>query len=104
MYNLIRGSNNSLLLEIAVPGLRREDLQAKLEDGVLTISSIYADRVDPSVAEPSRYLVKQIKRFTTESFQLGKDMKVDMINYESGMLHILMSTKLEVGGSKIEIQ
>jgi len=97
MYNLIRSSNNSLTLEIAVPGLRKDELEAKVENGVLTISS------NRRIGVKEDYVINRIRPFTSESFTLGPDMKVDLVTYDSGILRVLMSKRMEVG-SRIDIQ
>lgn len=95
MYDLIEGPNGSLILDIAVPGLRNNDLEASLEGEYLTVKRISGDS--------RQYFYKGIKKFTSEKFRIGPDYKIDLITCDSGILRVLMSLRLELG-SKIAIQ
>jgi HSP20 family molecular chaperone IbpA len=95
MYNLVESANSSLTLEVAVPGLRKEDLSVTFENGTLTIENISEEKMP-------NYVVHKIKQFVKESFTLGPYLKVDLVTYSCGMLYILLSQKMEAG-SKIVI-
>lgn len=94
MYDLIEGPNGSLILDIAVPGLRKEDLEASLDNGMLSIKCISTGK--------GNYLYKGIKEFKSEAFNVGTKYKVDLITCDSGILRVLMSKNLSLG-SKIAI-
>lgn len=95
MYDILKGPNKSLILDIAVPGLRKDDLEASFDKGILKVKCISKGKGD--------YLYKGIKEFTAEEFDVGPDYKIDLVTCDSGILRVLMSARLELG-SKIAIQ
>ena len=95
MYDIIKGPNGSMILDIAVPGLRKEDLEASYENGILTLNCISKGTGD--------YLYKGIEEFGKQTFSVGTDYKVDLITCDSGIARVLLSKRLDLG-SKIAIQ
>jgi len=82
-YNIIRKDEENLyILEMAVAGFSKEDLEAELKEGVLTVRS----KTDQ---EEGEYLHRGIaKRAFTRSFTISDDMIVKGADLVNGMLTI----------------
>ena len=96
-YDVVVGTNNSTIIDIAVPGLSKEDLECSMIDNkylrVRTIS-------EPSKQE---YQHQGIRKTLDEKIHIGADAKVDLVTCSAGILSILISEKLELP-NKIVIQ
>jgi HSP20 family molecular chaperone IbpA len=96
-YDVVVGANNSTIIDIAVPGLRKEDLECSMVDSeYLKIRTI---------SEPAKqeYQHQGIRKFLDEKIYIGADAKVDMITCYAGILSILISEKIKIP-NKIVIQ
>lgn len=97
-----RGNNNSLmrtdvkddgtnyLLEMELPGFKKEDIRAELKDGYLTISATHEENKDEK--DPSGKLVRQ-ERYSgscKRSFYVGENLKQEDIKagFENGILKL----------------
>lgn len=93
----IKESNENFEVEVAAPGMRKEDFRVELDGNKLTISSEREDRREEKEGE--RYSRRE---FSYQSFQrsftLPKDVvEIEQINarYENGVLHLLIPKKEE---------
>ena len=81
-YNIRKGEENLYTIEMAVAGFSKEDLEAELKEGVLTVRS----KTDQ---EEGEYLHRGIaKRAFTRSFTISDDVIVKGADLVNGMLTI----------------
>jgi molecular chaperone IbpA len=85
-YNIIRINENESLIELAVAGFSRENLNVKLDKNKLFING---DNVDKELEECSYYAHKGIsnKKFE-QKFILGEYIKVENVTYDNGILAV----------------
>jgi len=98
--NIIENSD-SFHLEIAAPGMVKDDFKINLENNVLTIS---AEVEDQKREEGKNFSRKEFYYGSfSRSFTLPKTIDVDNINaeYESGILKIVLPKKEE---AKVEMK
>jgi HSP20 family protein len=85
----------SFELDLAAPGLKKDDFRINLENNILTISS---DNVDEKVEESKNYTRKEFYFGSfSRSFTLPKTIDLDKINadYENGILKVILPKKEE---------
>ena len=71
---------DSIVIEAAVPGLTKKDVQVEVQDNVLTIK---AESNQNSAVENSQYVKREIKRSAFQrSFNLGKNLDQEKITGE----------------------
>ena len=82
-YNIVSGSDNRTILEVALAGFSRSDIEVSTEENILTISSY------PEEQEERTYAHKGIaSRSFSKSWQLGDDMTVESVDYVDGLLSV----------------
>jgi HSP20 family protein len=91
----IRETNDNFVVEMAAPGMTKEDFRIELDGNLLTISSEKEDQKEEKEGE--RYTRKEFSYQSFQrSFQLSKDVvDADKIEarYEHGMLHLVIPKK-----------
>ena len=85
----IQEKDNGYQLDIELPGYKKEDVQAELKDGYLTVSA--SAKTEDDKGEKGRYLRRE--RYwgsCSRSFYVGKDVKQEDIKarFEDGILKI----------------
>lgn len=82
-YNIKKTADNTYVIEVAVAGFGKQDIELTLEDGVLTVKGqISAD-------DPHDYIFKGIaNRAFTRSFTLADTVKVQNAELLNGMLKV----------------
>ena len=81
-YNIRKEQDDFYTIEMAVAGFSKDDLEAEIKDGVLTISS-------KTEKEEGEYLHRGIaKRSFSKSFTLADDMVIQSADLVNGMLTI----------------
>ena len=93
--------NESFLLEIAAPGLKKDDFKIHLENSVLTIS---AEMEDAKKEEGRNYTRKEFYYGSfSRSFTLPKTIDLESIkaDYQDGILKVTMPKREE---AKLEIK
>ena len=94
-YNIITGSDNRTILEVALAGFAKEDIEVATEQNILTIRSY------PKEKESVKYAHKGIaSRSFSKSWQLGEDMEVKDVDYENGMLTVQLQKIVPEGKQK----
>ena len=84
-YNIITGSDNRTILEVALAGFAKEDIEVATEESILTIRSY------PKEKEAVKYTHKGIAtRSFSKSWQLGEDTEVKDVDYKDGMLTVTL--------------
>lgn len=93
----IKETADTIEVEMAAPGMKKEDFKVELDGNNLTIASEFQNQNE--VKEDERYTRRE---FSYQSFQrtftLSKDVvDIDQINarYENGVLHLLIPKKEE---------
>jgi HSP20 family protein len=94
----IRENNDHYMVEVAAPGMSKEDFRVELDGNLLTISSEKNETSEQKEGE--RYTRREFSYQSFErSFQLHKDVvDADRIEakYENGVLHLVIPKKEEV--------
>ena len=84
-YNIISGSDNTTILEVALAGFSRSDIEVSTEQSVLTVSAY------PEEKEDREYAHKGIaSRSFVKSWQLGDDIEVKEVDYKDGLLTVVL--------------
>jgi molecular chaperone IbpA len=82
-YNIRKIAENTFVIEVAVAGFGKQDIELTLEDGVLTVKG------QVSAEDPHDYLFKGIaNRVFTRSFTLADTVKVQNAELLNGMLKV----------------
>ena len=82
-YNIIKTSDNTYVIEMAVAGFGRQDIELILEDGVLSIKG------ELKTDEKNEYLFKGIAdRAFTRKFTLADTIEIKNADLLNGMLRI----------------
>lgn len=81
----IREYQNKYIMEIDLPGLKKEDITINYENGYLTIKAIKNNELKTNVYVRRERFYGEVKR----SFYIGEKKESDIkANYESGILTI----------------
>jgi len=85
----IKETDNSYILDIDLPGYKKEDIKVDITDGYLTINAKTSDEVNEE--EKGKYVRRE--RFmgeATRSFYVGEDIKEDEVkaNFKNGILNL----------------
>jgi HSP20 family protein len=87
----VRETNNEFLIEVAAPGMKRDDFKVELENNVLTISSEREDRMEENDQE-GNYTRRE---FSYQSFLRSFSLPQDKVRgeeiaakYTDGVLHV----------------
>jgi HSP20 family molecular chaperone IbpA len=83
----IKETKDNYVLDIEIPGYKKEDIKVALDDGYLTIS---AKKQKVENAEGESYLRKEISSSCQRSYYVGTDLTCDDIKakYEDGILNL----------------
>ena len=90
-------------LKVDLPGVKKEDINISVKEGVLTIT---AERKEESVDENSKYTrTERHYGSFTRSFSLGETIDPDkiMANLSDGVLEVSLPRKEEAAPKSIEI-
>tara|TARA_B100000085_G_scaffold57388_1_gene50295 strand:+ start:115 stop:519 length:405 start_codon:yes stop_codon:yes gene_type:complete len=89
-YNVVNGSNGRTVLELALAGFSRGDIEVETERNVLTVSAKKA----PADKE-REYSHKGISNRTfSRNWQMGDDVEVESVDFEDGLLSITLKKEL----------
>jgi HSP20 family protein len=103
----ITETDDGYLLEIAAPGLKKEDFKISVENGILTVS---AEHKEEEEEKKKNYLRREFNYTTfTRAFELPESVDEDLIEaeYQGGILKIKLGKKeqmREKGPRKINVQ
>lgn len=102
----IRETNEAFIVEVAAPGMSKDDFSVELDGNLLTISSEKKETNEQKEGE--RYTRREFSYQSFErSFQLHKDVvDADRIEakYDNGVLHLTIPKKEEVKQKSRSIQ
>ena len=89
-YNIIKKSDTEFLIEVAVAGFSKKDVEVRMSENRLNISSIDL-RTSEMDMDDTEYLHKGISaRSFKRAFTLSDDVVVKEANMENGILSISM--------------
>lgn len=108
LVDVIQGKEN-YVIEVELPGYKKEDVNLKLENHNLTImSSEEYNKNSKKEIEDKQYLVKETKISNSfkRSFGLPKDVDEEKIDatFKNGVLKITIPKSKAVATKKIEIE
>lgn len=84
-YNIKKLDDDSQVLEIALAGFRKDDIEVAVEKGVLSVTANQAD------VEDQHFIHKGIaSRSVARNWQLGDDCVVEDPSFIDGMLRIVI--------------
>lgn len=84
-YNIIQEDEGKYLVEVALAGYDRSELEVWTQENVLQVGTV------KSFADDKAYLHKGIaRRAFTRTWQLGDDLKVVKTKYRNGILSIYL--------------
>jgi HSP20 family protein len=93
----IKETKDNFVVELAAPGMRKEDFRVELDGNQLTISS--EKRTEEEQTDESRYTKRE---FSYQSFQRMFQLPKDVVDaekiearYENGLLHLVIPKKEE---------
>ncbi|HEX6332618.1 MAG TPA: Hsp20/alpha crystallin family protein [Flavisolibacter sp.] len=93
----IRETNDNFEVDVAAPGMKKEDFKVELDGNTLTISSEHEDRHEEKDGE--RYSRRE---FSYQSFQRSFELPRDVVDadriqarYENGVLHLVIPKREE---------
>ena len=93
----IRESNENFVVEVAAPGMKKEDFKIELDGNMLTIKSEHTNQHEQKEGE-----VYTRKEFSYQSFQRMFQLPVNVVDaehiqakYENGLLHLIIPKKEE---------
>jgi HSP20 family protein len=93
----IREEHDTFHVEIAAPGLKREDFQVTLDNGLLTITAEKGHHSEEN-GNGSRYTRREFGyRSFSRSFTLPSTVEAEQIDarYQDGILHLVVPKKEE---------
>ena len=89
-YNIVKLDDHTQVLEVALAGWRKEDIEVSLERFVLNIKVQTSE--DVNVGE---YVHKGIARRTfSRNWQLSDSVRIDDVTYENGLLRVTLQRVL----------
>ena len=89
-HNVVNGSDGRTILELALAGFSREDLEVTTERNVLTVSA----KKSPQDKE-LKYQHKGISyRTFARNWQMGDDVEVESVDFVDGLLSITLRKEL----------
>jgi len=86
--NLAKHNNDTYNIEIDLPGVKKEDIELKVEDDYLTVNAVR--RYKNEIKEDDYYLCESNFGIISRSFVLGDNINRDKIEakYENGRLYL----------------
>ena len=89
-HNVVNGSDGRTILELALAGFSRGDIEVETERNVLTVSA----RKAPADKEKN-YAHKGISyRTFSRNWQMADDVEVESVDFEDGLLSITLRKEL----------
>ncbi|MEO1938853.1 MAG: Hsp20/alpha crystallin family protein [Sulfurimonas sp.] len=90
LANLAKHDNDTFTIEVDLPGVRKEDIDIKIEDDYLTVTALR--RYKNEVKEDDYYLCESNFGVISRSFVLGDNIDRDKIQakFEDGRLYITL--------------
>lgn len=86
----IKDNGTDYLLDVELPGFKKEDIKAELKDGYMTISASHEDSKDEKDADGKLIRQERYSGSCKRSFYVGEDVKQEDIkaSFENGVLKL----------------
>ena len=86
----IRDDGSSYILDIEMPGFKKEDIQAELKDGYLTIAAVHQENRDEKDKEGKILRQERYSGSCKRSFYVGDQLKQEDVKaaFENGILKL----------------
>ena len=100
----VREEKDSYFVEVELPGMSEKNIDVKVEENLLTISSVEDEKKDD---EKNRYLIRERRAsHFSRSFVLPKDVQQDKINarFKDGILTLEIPRVPKQEPKKIEVK
>lgn len=91
-YNITKFDGGKFMVQIALAGFRKEDINITLEERTLTVSSEVEDNDNPKYGEVLHHGIAQ--RNFKQTFALAEYVEVDSARMEDGVLTIDLVTNI----------
>tara|TARA_R100001594_G_scaffold3065_5_gene11828 strand:- start:24719 stop:25177 length:459 start_codon:yes stop_codon:yes gene_type:complete len=103
-YNVLQDGDN-FVIEIALAGIAKKDLNIELQENTLTISYDSSKEIVNDVIEENKILHKGIaQRSFKRQFTLSEDIVVEGANFKDGMLNIFLKKEIPEEKKPIKIK
>jgi molecular chaperone IbpA len=104
-FNIVKLDKSSHVIELALAGFSKKDLDVELLNGVLTIKGAILQDMPDEKQEFPQYVWKGISnRAFTKQFNLAENVEVDHVELQDGLLSIFLETiEPKTKGKKIDI-
>ena len=95
---------SSLVVEVELPGVKKDDVSINLERGVLTIHA--EKKTQHETKAKDWYFSERSYGKYERSFRLSEEIEANSIqaSFEDGVLHVEMTRKAESAARKIEVK
>ena len=102
--NLAKHSDDTFSIEVDLPGVKKEDIDIKLEDGYLTITA--QRKYKNETKEDDYYLCESSFGMISRSFAISDNINKENVDakYENGRLYITLEKTESKKAKKIEIK
>jgi molecular chaperone IbpA len=89
-YNIRKGGEYTFVIDMALAGFSKEDIEIEVEDGLLTVRSIKEnDESDSNLGDAAIYRGISYRKFNRK-FTLADDIVVNDASLKNGMLEITL--------------
>ena len=100
-YDILKTDEHSYVIELAVAGFSKKDIEVTVENGVLTVES---DREDNAESSGQEIIHRGIsKRYFKKSFSISDDVEIRGAELEDGLLRISMEKIIPESRKRKEI-
>lgn len=102
--NLAKHSDDTFSIEVDLPGVKKEDIDIKVEDGYLTITA--QRKYKNETKEEDYYLCESSFGMISRSFAISDNINEDSIDakYENGRLYITLEKAESKKAKRVEIK
>lgn len=102
--NLAKHSDDTFSIEVDLPGVKKEDIDIKVEDGYLTITA--QRKYKNETKEEDYYLCESSFGMISRSFAISDNINEDSIDakYENGRLYITLEKAESKKAKKVEVK
>ena len=100
-YDILKTDEHSYVIELAVAGFSKKDIEVTVENGVLTVES---DREDNAESSGQEIIHRGIsKRYFKKSFSIADDVEIRGAELKDGLLRISMEKIIPESRKRKEI-
>jgi HSP20 family protein len=102
--NLAKHSNDTFSIEVDLPGVKKEDIELKIEDNYLSVTAVRDFKNE--IKEEDYYLCESSFGVISRSFILGDNINRDKVEakYENGRLYLTLEKEESKKAKSISIK